>query len=146
MQMMVMALAGVSVLAVWTKAPPGLLYIVMIAAVVFSFWVFARLVFLFPAAAIEHRVALDEAFRLSRGNIWRLLAALLLAELPLWAFHLVWQPVGMLGILAGLTGSLLSALVGQSLIFAGVAIFVTALSLAYSVLAPTPAEPAAADG
>jgi hypothetical protein len=145
-QIIVMALAGVAMLAVGAKAPPSLLFIFVNASLVVSYWVFARLLFLFPATAIEHPATLCEAPRLSRGNKWRLLAVLLMAEFPLWIIHLIWQPINVLGMMAGLTGSLLSGLVDQLLIFAGIAVFITSLSVVYHALGSTPAEPAATDG
>ena len=98
---------------------------------VLGYWLFARLSLLFPAAAVERTMTFRESFGLSRGNGWRLIGVLFLVVAPVSIVYGAWQIVWISGILGSLIGMMLGALIDQSLVFAGIAVGVSALSIAY---------------
>jgi hypothetical protein len=108
------------------------LYLVGVAcALVFS----GRLALLFPAAAVDHRMTFGECWATTRGNGWRLAIILFLVAVPVWAAsNLISAPIGYFGQSNSLTAILLAGLVDQTFGFVGVAVGVTALSIAYRAI------------
>ncbi|MDP6572448.1 MAG: hypothetical protein QGI63_09655 [Rhodospirillales bacterium] len=94
-----------------------------------------RLALLFPAAAVDHRMTFGECWATTRGNGWRLAIILFLVAVPVWAVaNLISAPIGYFGQSNSLTVILLAGLVDQTLGFVGVAVGVTALSIAYRAI------------
>lgn len=100
--------------------------------------VYARLALTLPAAATDTRMSFGEAIRLSKGNSWRLLFAVVLLPLAVWLIGglsvlLVLAPLAEL-IGSSMTAQLLVSLIRHTINFAGLAAGITALSLAYRQL------------
>ena len=94
-----------------------------------------RLALLFPAAAVDHRMTFGECWATTRGNGWRLAVIVFLVAVPVWAAaNLISAPIGYFGQTNSLTAILLAGLVDQTLGFVGVAVGVTALSIAYRAI------------
>lgn len=117
--------------------------------------VYSRLLLIFPAAALDERMSLTDSWRLTRGNSWRMVGISFLPFFPIWIVSaLVSVPilaaVSALGLAGSLTATLVASLLEQVFVFAGVAVTVSALSIAYrdfkatgsSAIAPssTPSE------
>jgi hypothetical protein len=121
--------------------PGGIvIYPIFALAFLYSLYVYARLSLLFPARAADHRLGFAECFRLTRGNGWRLVAILALVFAPFWvALSAGLAAMAILGIVGGLTGTLIGALLHQGLNFAGIAVGVSALSIAYRHVVPAAA-------
>lgn len=114
------------------------IFISLIAIVVaMSFLVLPRLSIALPAIALDERLTLARAWRLSRGNSWRLGIATLLCALPVLLFlaplywYFDWQPRTSSVVLGTIT-SLVDALF--------VTVGVTLLSLAYRFFALRPED------
>ena len=102
-----------------------------------ALYVYARLSLLFPAAAVDRRLGFVECFKLTRGNGWRLVATWILVIAPFWiALSIGLAMTAILGTFGGMTGTLIGTLFHQGLNFAGIAIGVSALSIAYRELVP----------
>lgn len=100
-------------------------------------FIYARLSLLFPATAVDHRLNLRECFKLTRGNGWRLVIILTLVTAPfLITRFLGLATIALFGFFAGLTGTLIGVFIEQTLTFAGIAVGVSALSIAYRELVP----------
>jgi hypothetical protein len=100
-------------------------------------FIYARLSLLFPATAVDHRLSLGECFKLTRGNGWRLVIILTLVTAPFWITRFLGlATIAFFGFFAGLTGTLIGVFIEQTLAFAGIAVGVSALSIAYRTLAP----------
>ena len=98
-----------------------------------------RLALLFPAAAVDHRMTFGECWTTTRGNGWRLAVIVLLVAVPVWvAANLLSAPIEYFGQTNSLTAILLAGLVDQTLGFLGVALGVTALSIAYRAVKVAP--------
>jgi hypothetical protein len=109
-------------------------------AILYSLYVYARLSLLFPARAVDRQLGFAECIRLTRGNGWRLVAILVLVIAPFWiALSIGLAMTAILGTFGGMTGTLIGALFHQGLNFAGIAIGVSALSIAYRELVPAAA-------
>ncbi|MDP6787639.1 MAG: hypothetical protein QGI13_10975 [Rhodospirillales bacterium] len=105
-----------------------------------ALYVYARLSLLFPAAAVDRRLGFAECFNLTRGNGWRLVAIWVLVVAPFWiALSIGLAATAILGTFGGLTGTLIGALFHQGLNFAGIAVGVSAISIAYRELVPASA-------
>ena len=135
-------LGGVVIVVVIYLVPGGgpgdiMLYPASALAFLFALFLYARLSLLFPAQAVDHRLGFAECFRLTRGNGWRLVAILALVFAPFWvALSAGLAAMAILGVVGGLTGTLIGALLHQGLNFAGIAVGVSALSIAYRHLVP----------
>ena len=120
------------------------LYLVgLISALVVS----GRLALLFPAAAVDHQMTFGQCWAATRGNGWRIAVIVFLVAVPVWgAASLLSAPIGYFGQTNSLTALLLAGLVDQALGFVGVAVGVSALSIAYRAImgaqgrAPFPGE------
>jgi hypothetical protein len=114
-------------------------FLVVFVAFVLSSYLYARLAVLFPAAALDRTMGVREAWAMTKGNGWRLLAIALIAMVPaslaasIVQFVFSWLAVK-LGLEATLTANLLVALVDQTFTLTGTALGVTALSIAYRAL------------
>lgn len=94
-----------------------------------------RLALLFPAAAVDHQMTFGECWAMTQGNGWRMAVIVFLAAVPIWAAaSLLSAPIGYFGQTNSLTAMLLAGLVDQTLGFIGVAVGVTALSIAYRAI------------
>ena len=116
---------------------PGgtMIYPASALAFLFALYVYARLALLFPAAAVDHHLGFTECFKLTRRNGWRLVAILALVVAPFWvALSVGVAATVALGTVGGLTGTLIGTLFHQGLNFAGIAVGVSALSIAYREL------------
>ena len=121
----------------------GLIFAAAIIAPVLVYlpvgWVYARLSMLFPSTAADAHVTLDEGWRFSKGNGWRLLWIIVFVALPVgivtWSVNsaasfLLYET----GAISSLTANLLTALLGQFFGFIGIAVGVSALSISYKRL------------
>ena len=109
------------------------------AAAVLSSYLYARLAVLFPAAALDRTMGVREAWAMTKGNGWRLLAIALIAMAPAslaaGIVQIVFSGLAVaLGLEATLTANLMVALVDQTFTLTGTALGVTALSIAYRAL------------
>lgn len=94
-----------------------------------------RLALLFPATTVDHRMTFGESWETTRGNGWRIAIIVFLVALPIWvAARLLSVPIMFFGQTNSLTAMLLAGLVDQTLGFIGVAVGVSALSIAYRVI------------
>ena len=101
--------------------------------------VYARLSLLFPSTAVDHRMSFGDCWEFTRENGWRLLFIIVLVAIPVGVVALL---VGLLvavavagfGLSDSLTADFIVALVNQTFVFAGIAVGVSALSIAYRAL------------
>lgn len=98
--------------------------------------IFARLVPVLPAAAVDDPMTFRDAWGLVTGNNWRVLLICILPQLPisLLATMLVLLMAGLLGGLGlggTLTGTLALNLMTETVSYFGIAVGVTALSITY---------------
>lgn len=106
------------------------------AIMAICFYVFGRLSPVFPTTAIDQRIGLRGAWRLSSGSGWRLAMIALFPYIPL--SFVVWITLGLvtsvlatLGLDTTATGKLIVELVHQAITYFGLAVGVSALSMAY---------------
>ena len=102
-------------------------------------WYYARFSMLFPAMAVDAGLKVRDAWRLSKGNGWRLLWIIVFVALPVaivtWPVNFGISVVLMnSGVISSLTANLLIALIGQFFAFIGIAVGVSALSISYKLL------------
>lgn len=112
-------------------------------------WFYARFSMLFPAMAADAGLKVREAWRLSKGNGWRLLWIIVFVALPIaivtWPVNFGISVVLMdSGVISSLTANLLTALIGQFFAFIGIAVGVSALSISYKLLVEAAAAQAVA--
>ena len=134
-------------------AGAGAVLPLIVVSLVAGLYGFARLALLFPATALDELLTFVDCWALTRGNGWRLVAIILLVAVPV---TLVGAVIGYLvmavaSAAAGpgnLTVSFVRALVDQTLGFIGIAVGVSALSIAYEKLRfrARPGGPAVDDG
>lgn len=117
---------------------PGTLLLIL-AAIAAALFVYARLSMLFPASALDRALGLRQSWQLTGGNGVRLAIAILLSSLIYLLLALVLglaldaavtDSVGRTSLTMRLAGTLMQ----QSLAFAGLAVGVTVLSVAYHEL------------
>ena len=109
------------------------LYLVgLVCALVVS----GRLALLFPAAAVDHQMTFGECWATTRGNGLRIAVIVFLVAIPIWGTaSLLSAAIGyFFGQTNSLTALLLAGLVDQTLGFIGVAVGVSALSIAYRAI------------
>ena len=92
-----------------------------------------------PAAAMDHQLTLNEVLTLTKGNGWQLAAILILTAiatgiLDFFASVAIVQATNSLGVVGELSVSLLSHLAFLLVTYAGMAIGISALSIAYQFL------------
>lgn len=102
-------------------------------------WLFARLSVLLPAMAVDKPLTMVEGYKLTQNNGWRLFwilaCSLMIAALATMPVNwLILHVIGGTGIAGTLTGSLLLNLVQLFFAFLGIAVGVSALSIAYNKL------------
>ena len=90
----------------------------MVAMVLFTVWLSIRWITLLPVVAVEGRFSLGRAMALTRGNFWRILAALLLYSLVIVA---VYGSVFGLAFLAFMSFGTVSALIDSVLAWVALA-------------------------
>ncbi len=98
--------------------------------------VFARLSLLLPAAAVDDEMSVKDCFIMTNGNSWRLGILVILPPIPLTILQLVSHMVlfnifDTLGVSSSLFAGLIFNLVEQALNYIGIAVGVSALSMAY---------------
>lgn len=98
--------------------------------------VFGRLSLVFPAAALDRKMGLKDAWTFSKGKGWRLGLIMLLPPIPIAILDImILLPLhgllGGIGLGGTMTGDLVTGLVEHTLSFAGIAASVTALGFAY---------------
>ncbi len=139
-----------------TGSGPGPLRLLALAGVLVGIvLVYSRLLLIFPAAALDEKMSLTDSWRLTRGNSWRMVGISFLPFFPIWiASAFVSVPIlsaiSGLGLQQSLTAMLVANLVEQAFVFTGVAVTVSALSIAYrdfkatgssaTALTPPPSE------
>jgi hypothetical protein len=69
--------------AVAANGGGGLLALLFLAAIVLVMWLFLRLSLAMPATIGERKIKVWATFKWTKGNVWRILAAILLLWLPL---------------------------------------------------------------
>jgi hypothetical protein len=130
---------GALVLMLVAMIPPvfltGLIALIGYIALAFAS---ARVLLVFPAAAIERPIGLHAAWELLAGNYWRLFACLLLCYLPFGIVHYILGEIGI-----GLPWVLWFVLrvIGLAMSFAGAAVVASLLSDVYRGFYPPEAEP-----
>ncbi len=112
-------------------------------------WFYARFSMLFPAMAVDAGLKVRDAWRLSKGNGWRLLWIIVFVALPVaivtWPVNFGISVVLMdSGVIPSLTANLLTTLIGQFFAFIGIAVGVSALSISYKLLVEAAAAQAVA--
>ncbi|MFQ5972629.1 MAG: hypothetical protein ACE5Q3_09865 [Alphaproteobacteria bacterium] len=117
-------------------APAGVPNLLILVALVAILLAWARLLLVLPAAAIDDDASLVRAWRLSRGNSWRMLGIAILPAFPavlvvLIVTAVVAQVLGLTGLTESLTARFVAHLIQQLLLFIGTAIGISALSIAY---------------
>ena len=140
--LVMIATAAVVVIVVGVLSSPDAAVSVFPAAflaVLLSSYLYARLAVLFPAAALDRTMGVRDAWAMTKGNGWRLLAITLIAMIPASVAASIVQNVlsGLavaLGLEAALTANLLVALVDQAFTLTETALGVTVLSIAYRAL------------
>ncbi len=111
---------------------------VMAAVLIGVCLLFSRACLILPAAAIESPMTIAESAKLTNGNSWRILVAVVLPQLLVMlvtgvVFLLIYLPPA--GIFeTSITARFLLALVAQSVNYIGFSIGITALSLTYRQL------------
>ena len=119
------------------------------SVLVLSWFVYARLSMLFPSTAVDHRMSFRECWQFTRGNGWRLGFIIALVAIPVSAIasllsFLIAIPLTDLGLSGSLTAQFVGALIDETLAFIGIAVGVSALSIAYrGLMAGLPAVPPA---
>jgi hypothetical protein len=113
--------------------------IVMILVMFFTAICYARFSMWLPAAAMDHQLTLNEVLTLTKGNGWQLAAILILTAiatgiLDFFASVAIVQATNSLGVVGELSVSLLSNLAFLLVTYAGMAIGISALSIAYQFL------------
>lgn len=103
------------------------------------FYTMGRLSLVFPAAAVGLRIGLRGAWNLSKGSGWRMAMILMLPYIPTFVAILIMATVlhGVLdavGMADAATGKLIMALGTQAVAYFGLAVGVSALSMAYREL------------
>ena len=98
--------------------------------------VYSRLLLILPAAALDEKMSLSDSWRLTRGNSWRMVGISFLPSIPMlivmvFASVAVLSAISASGLRESLTAMLVANLLGQALFFIGVAVTVSALSIAY---------------
>ena len=118
----------------------------LVALIVFAWLLlgtlYARLAILLPAASVEHQMTLKEGWAMTDGNGWRMMTIITCVTVPVWlvigVFNLILAIGGADSLLQStLTGSLVVALIDQTIGFVGVAVGVSALSIVYAKLSQT---------
>ena len=121
-------------------AGPGPFSLPLFLVAGISAWlVSSRLSMLFPSAAVDHRMSFGECWVLTEGNGWRLFFIIFLAGIPLGLVQwLIDLPVAFIFGLLGLSGGLIEVsvrgLLDMIFWFAGAAVGISALSIAYADL------------
>ncbi len=124
-------------LTIGGEAGPGpLRLLLLIGALVGTLLVYSRLLLIFPAAALDEKVSPLDSWRLTRGNSWRMVGISFLPIVPIWIASIfvavpVLSGIAGLGLQGSLTATLVASLIEQAFVFAGVAVTVSALSIAY---------------
>jgi hypothetical protein len=96
--------------------------------VILTSYLYARLLPLLPATALGHRMSFHACFELTRVNGWRLVFIIALVGIPIGVFSGIAQTANIPLFATGtLSGSLVAALVGDTLTFIGIAVGVSAL-------------------
>ena len=100
--------------------------------------IYARIALILPAAAIDTPMTFVESAKLTKGNSWRMMLAVVVLPLGVMLFGglavlVVAAPLTQL-IGSSITAQFLLSLVAQSVNYAGFAVGITALALAYRQL------------
>lgn len=122
---------------------PLLVEVVKAIAIVFMLLVQTRLALWLPAAALDHKMTLMEAWVVGRRNSWRLVAIFLLSAAPVMlAAILVGSALSLLAGITGLSGTITFRFVATLTLFfvyyIVIAASVSALSISYRELRRTP--------
>jgi hypothetical protein len=122
---------------------PLVVELVKAIAVIFILLLQTRLALWLPAAALDQKLTLMEAWVIGRGNSWRLVAILLLSVAPIMLLAiLVGAAVGAIAQMSGLAGTLTfrfgAALALFFVYYLVIAASVSALSISYRELRRTP--------
>lgn len=122
---------------------PLLVEVVKAIAIVFMLLVQTRLALWLPAAALDHKMTLMEAWVVGRRNSWRLVAIFLLSAAPVMlGAILVGSALSLLAGITGLSGTITFRFVATLTLFfvyyIVIAASVSALSISYRELRRTP--------
>ena len=100
--------------------------------------IYARVALVLPAAATDTRMTFAESAKLTKGNSWRMMLAVVLLPLAVMLFGglLVLLVAAPLAVLIGssITAQFVLSLAAQAVNYAGFAVGITALSIAYRQL------------
>ncbi len=124
-----------------TVASPGAsgLGFVAVVASIALLPAYGRVLPMFPAVATDHNMHLAECWQMTAGNGWRLLWLSVLPFVPLVVLQVVLIGIvtaiaAAIGLEGSLSVTLLAVLIGQAIGYAGIAVAVSALSMAYKDL------------
>jgi hypothetical protein len=125
---MLLFMLSVSMSSLWlnTNLVDSLLSVFYMAAKIFPWSIFARLSLIFPALAIDKKLSLKEAWRLTKGNGWRL--AFIVGGLP-------WILSELIHLLYHDEASIFEAIILTVLATALFVVEIAAISLSYYELA-----------
>ena len=114
----------------------GILGVLPVVVVVTVWLISARLIPLFPAAAVDDPLTVTGCWALTQGNGWRIFlmtlivaVSIVLATMPL--LILLASVIRNFGLMENMTVHFVFALIQQSLTYIGLALTVTTISLAY---------------
>ena len=114
----------------------GLVPPVLVAAILTTLFIYGRIVLLLPGAAVDRPLSIPASWSLTTGNGWRMVGIAFLPLLPvalvkLLVATILAAAVSAVGIGQGLSSTFVVALLQYAITYAGVAITISAVSLAY---------------
>ena len=132
-------IGGFFITGITSAAIPPLGIILMPANIAILILCYARFSLWLPASAVDHKMDLPGIWDLTRGNGWRLVGILIFTSIATGVFDkiagmLITGAANSLSIVGDLTQNLLSNLALFIITYAGMAIGITALSIAYKLL------------
>ena len=109
---------------------------VLVAAILTTLFIYGRIVLLLPGAAVDRPLSIATSWSLTTGNGWRMMGIVFLPLLPvalvkLLVATILAAAVSAVGIGQGLSSTFVVALLQYAVTYAGVAITISAVSLAY---------------
>jgi hypothetical protein len=122
-----------------TPVFPPLAFLLMPILMIFGLIYYSRFSMWLPATAIDNKLSLTEVLILTKGNGWRLAAILVVTSIVTGILNTVTSLIitgaaSALSIIGGLTQNLLANLAEFLIFYAGIAIGISALSIAYKSL------------
>ncbi len=103
--------------------------------------IFARLVLILPAAAVDEPVSLQQSWEAVRGNVWRVLLVVVAPALPISlaltvVMLIAFSVIEAAGLADTLSARFATSLLREAVSYVGIAVSVTALSVTYRHFIP----------